>query len=87
MLPQLYEGLRAENDLDDVLIIPHAHNAGDWTRNDPKLEKLVEVSSLHGTFEWFGNLYLKSGFRSASSAAPTTIAPTPGCRSRCRGRS
>ncbi len=28
----------------------------------PKLEKLVEVSSLHGTFEWFGNLYLKSGF-------------------------
>ena len=26
-------------------------------------EKLVEVASLHGTFEWFGNLYLKSGFK------------------------
>ena len=63
VLPMLYEGLRAENDLDDVLIIPHAHNAGDWTRNDAELEKLVEVSSLHGTFEWFGNLYLQSGFR------------------------
>jgi len=62
ILPALYRGLRAENDLKDVLIIPHAHNAGDWTRNDPDLEKLVEVSSLHGTFEWFGNLYLKSGF-------------------------
>jgi hypothetical protein len=62
LLPLLYQGLRAQNDLDDVLIIPHAHNAGDWTRNDPNLERLVEVSSLHGTFEWFGNLYLKSGF-------------------------
>jgi hypothetical protein len=62
LLPMLYEGLRKGNDLEDVLIIPHAHNAGDWTRNDPQLEKLVEVSSLHGTFEWFGNLYLRSGF-------------------------
>jgi hypothetical protein len=62
VLPLLYEGLRAQGELDDVLIIPHAHNAGDWTRNDAALEKLVEVSSLHGTFEWFGNLYLESGF-------------------------
>jgi hypothetical protein len=62
VLPLLYGGLRVENDFDDVLIIPHAHNAGDWTQSDAQLERLVEVASLHGTFEWFGNLYLKSGF-------------------------
>jgi hypothetical protein len=46
-----------------VLIIPHAHNAGDWTQNDPDLERLVEMYSMHGTFEWFGNFYLRNGFR------------------------
>ena len=61
-LDLLYQGLRAEADPKDVLIIPHAHNAGDWTRNDATMEKLVEIASGHGTFEWFGNLYLKSGF-------------------------
>jgi hypothetical protein len=61
-LPLLYEGLAAENDPQDVLIIPHAHNAADWTRNDASMEKLVEIASAHGTFEWFGNLYLQSGF-------------------------
>ncbi len=61
-LDLLYQGLRAEADPQDVLIIPHAHNAGDWTRNDAKMEKLIEIASGHGTFEWFGNLYLKGGF-------------------------
>jgi hypothetical protein len=61
-LDLLYQGLRAEVDPKDVLVIPHAHNAGDWTRNDAAMEKLVEIASGHGTFEWFGNLYLKSGF-------------------------
>jgi hypothetical protein len=61
-LSRLYYGLRAANKTDDVLIIPHAHQAGDWRRNDPDMERLVEIMSMHGTFEWFGNYYLRSGF-------------------------
>ena len=61
-LSRLYYGLRAENKTNDVLIIPHAHQAGDWRRNDPDMERVVEIMSMHGTFEWFGNYYLKSGF-------------------------
>jgi hypothetical protein len=61
-LPELYRGLHRDNDPEDVLIIPHAHQAGDWTQNDPDLEKLVEMYSMHGSFEWFGNMYLKQGY-------------------------
>jgi hypothetical protein len=61
-LPELYRGLHAENRPEDVLIIPHAHEPGDWTRSDPELQRLVEIYSMHGTFEWFGNMYLKNGF-------------------------
>ena len=43
-------------------MIPHAHTAGDWTRSDPQLERLVEMYSMHGTFEWFANLYLQNGW-------------------------
>lgn len=62
VLSQLYKGLSAANDERDVLIIPHAHNPGDWSLNDVKREKFVEIVSLHGTFEWFGRNYLDSGF-------------------------
>jgi hypothetical protein len=62
-LPDLYRLLAAENDPEDVLIIPHAHQAGDWNENDPDLERLVEMYSMHGSFEWFGNFYLRNGFR------------------------
>ena len=51
LLPELYSGLRAAYDPDDVLVIPHAHEAADWTQSDPELEKLVEIYSMHGTFE------------------------------------
>ena len=61
VLSRLYEGIRAKNDIRDVLIIPHAHNAGDWRQNDPGLESLIEISSLHGNFEWFGRFYLANG--------------------------
>ena len=60
LLPDLYRGLAAANRPDDVLVIPHAHEAGDWTRSDPDLERLVEIYSMHGSFEFFGNLYLKT---------------------------
>jgi hypothetical protein len=68
-LPELYRILAEENAPKDVLIIPHAHMAGDWKLNDPELEKLVEVYSMHGTFEWFGNYYLQSGFETGFIAA------------------
>jgi hypothetical protein len=63
LLPDLYRLLADENTPEDVLIIPHAHQPGDWTQNDPDLERLVEMYSMHGSFEWFGNFYLRNGFR------------------------
>jgi hypothetical protein len=62
-LPELYRGLHAEAPAADVLVIPHAHTAADWTRSDPELERLVEMYSMHGTFEWFANLYLRNGWQ------------------------
>ncbi len=61
-LSLLYEGLRSKNAEEDVLVIPHAHVAANWNQSDPKLEKLVEIYSMHGSFEWFGNMYLKNGY-------------------------
>ncbi len=60
-LSQLYAGLRQNHDPQDVLIIPHAHQAGDWRNSDPTMETLVEIQSNHGVFEWFGHMYLRHG--------------------------
>lgn len=60
-LSMLYQGLRQHHEADDVLIIPHAHQAGDWRNSDPDLERLVEIQSNHGVFEWFGHMYLRHG--------------------------
>ena len=57
----LYEGLHRNNDPEDVLIIPHAHLPGDWTQQDAELRRIVEIYSMHGSFEWFGNMFLKRG--------------------------
>jgi hypothetical protein len=78
LLPDLYRGLAAANDPDDVLVIPHAHEAGDWTRSDPALERLVEIYSMHGSFEFFGNLYLKRGWRVGFVAASDEHRAKPG---------
>ena len=61
-LSLLYQGLRSKYQTKDVLVIPHAHQAADWRHSDPDLERLVEIASMHGTFEWFGNYYLRQGF-------------------------
>lgn len=61
-LSLLYQGLRSKYQTKDVLVIPHAHQAGDWRHSDPDLERLVEIASMHGTFEWFGNYYLRQGY-------------------------
>ena len=59
----LYQQLREENDLQDVLIIPHAHQLADWRLTDVDTERLIEIMSSHGTFEWFGQRYLEQGHR------------------------
>ena len=61
VLSDLYAGLRAGNDPEDVIVIPHAHQSGDYRESDPRLEQLVEIMSQHGSFEWFGRMYLSHG--------------------------
>ena len=63
LLDELYQGLRDGNEDEDVLVVPHAHQPGDWTNSDPGIERLVEIQSGHGTFDWFGNKYLENGYR------------------------
>lgn len=78
VLSQLYQRLREENDPDDVLIIPHAHMAGEWRMSEPDMQKLVEIMSQHGTFEWFGNMYLKRGSQMGFIAASDDHLGHPG---------
>ena len=61
-LADLYRGLRATSRPEDVIVIPHAHQSGDWTQSDPELERAVEIHSAHGSFESFGNQYLRNGW-------------------------
>ncbi len=77
-LTRLYAGLRSLYDTDDVLIVPHAHQAGDWRLNDPEMERLVEIQSTHGTFEWFGNYYLRNGHQVGFLAASDNHRAQPG---------
>ncbi len=82
-LPDLYRELHGRYQAEDVLVIPHAHRAGDWTRSDPELERLVELHSVHGSFEWFANRYLQNGFElgfvagSDDHMAKPGLAPAP----------
>jgi hypothetical protein len=77
-LPELYRLLAEENEPDDVVVIPHAHQAADWTRSDPELERLVEIYSMHGSFEWFGNFYLRNGFEVGFISASDDHRSRPG---------
>ena len=77
-LTGLYQGLRERYPTEDVLIIPHAHQAGDWRTNDPEMETMVEIMSMHGTFEWFGNYYLRQGHQVGFLAASDDHRSRPG---------
>jgi len=77
-LSDLYLGLHRENDPEDVLIIPHCHMAGDWRMNDPDLERLVEIMSMHGTFRWFGERYIERGYQMGFVAASDDHVGHPG---------
>ena len=77
-LAEMYERLRAENAPSEVLVIPHAHQAGDWNQSAGDLETLVEITSQHGTFEWFGNRYLQNGFEIGFISASDDHRAKPG---------
>jgi hypothetical protein len=62
-LGRLYRALRRAYAEDDVMVIPHAHAPGDWRQSDGSIERLVEIASTHGTFEFFGNRYLEQGWQ------------------------
>ena len=77
-LTQLFHRLAAENDKDDVLIIPHAHMPGEYRLSDPHMETLVEIMSMHGHFEWFGIMYLNHGHQVGFVAASDDHLSHPG---------
>lgn len=77
-LSRLYQGLREKHDSRDVVVIPHAHQPGDYRLNDPELEPLVEIMSQHGTFEWFARMYLNHGHQVGFTAASDNHLAQPG---------
>ena len=77
-LSLLYQGLRARYPAREVLTIPHAHQPGDARQSDPLLEPLIEVMSMHGTFEWFARNYLSRGHQVGFVAASDDHASHPG---------
>ncbi|MDA0790232.1 MAG: DUF3604 domain-containing protein [Proteobacteria bacterium] len=77
-LSALYTGLRQDYATSDVLVIPHAHQSGDYRQSDPDLAQLVEIMSQHGTFEWFGRMYLSHGHEVGFIAASDNHLSQPG---------
>ena len=77
-LSDLYQELRADNDPEDVVVIPHAHQAGNYRLSDPRLEPLIEIMSQHGTFEWFAKAYLRHGQQVGFTAASDNHLSQPG---------
>ena len=77
-LSRLYQGLRTHHDPADVVVIPHAHQAGDYRFSDPQLVPVVEIMSQHGTFEWFGRSYLRQGHQVGFIAASDNHLSQPG---------
>jgi hypothetical protein len=78
VLPELYEKLKTLQAIDNVLVIPHAHEPGNWKISDGEIERLVEMYSMHGTFEYFGQRYLDQGFRVGLIAASDDHTGHPG---------
>lgn len=78
VLTELYHRLGNENDMRDVLIIPHAHEPGDYRHSHPHMEHLVEIMSMHGRNEWFGIMYLRHGHQVGFVAASDDHLSHPG---------
>lgn len=78
VLSQLYEQLRVQYDSNDIVVIPHAHNPGDFRQSDPQLEPLIEIMSAHGSFGWFMRGYLSHGHEVGVIAASDDHLSRPG---------
>ena len=74
----LYQRLKEIQGADNVLVIPHAHEPGNWKVSDPEIERLVEMYSMHGSFEYFGQRYLDQGYRVGLIAASDDHTGHPG---------
>lgn len=77
-ITNLFAAQRRHNDPDKVLIIPHAHQPGDWTKLQDDLGPLVEIYSTHGSFEWFGRKFLQEGHLVGFNAASDDHIGHPG---------
>ena len=77
-LSELYRELDSRYDRRDVVVIPHAHNPGNFRLSHPGLEPLVEMMSMHGTFEWFMQEYLSRGHQVGVVAASDDHLSHPG---------
>jgi len=77
-LSQLYQGLAEQNRTQDVAVIPHAHQPGDYRYSDPRLEPLIEIMSMHGRHEWFARKYLRNGHQVGFIAASDDHLSHPG---------
>ena len=77
-LSELYQGLRQRYASEDVLVIPHAHQSGNYRLSDPQLQPLIEIMSQHGSFEWFGRKYLEHGHQVGFTAASDNHLSQPG---------
>lgn len=78
VLSSLYAELHERYDPADIVVIPHAHNPGDFRQSDPQLEPLVEVMSTHGNFQWFMRQYLSHGHEVGVIAASDDHLSRPG---------
>ncbi len=78
VLSELYAELHKRYESDDVLVIPHAHNPGDYRQSDPQLEPLIEIMSMHGSFQWFMEAYLSHGHEVGVVAASDDHLSRPG---------
>ncbi|MBT8145239.1 MAG: DUF3604 domain-containing protein, partial [Gammaproteobacteria bacterium] len=78
VLSSLYAELHERNSAGDVVVIPHAHNPGDFRQSDPQLEPIIEVMSMHGSFQWFMESYLSRGHQVGVVAASDDHLSRPG---------
>jgi hypothetical protein len=60
------------------LIIPHAHEPGDYRFSHPQMENLVELSSIHGRFKYLGKQYLNHGHQVGFIASSDNHMAPPG---------
>ena len=77
-LSELYAQLHAKFDPRNIVVIPHAHNPGDYRQSDPQLEPLIEIMSMHGSFDWFMHAYLSHGHEVGVVAASDDHMSKPG---------